>query len=319
MLESISSISGLIGRDLGVSEDELINAIDHRVQQVLGELDLEVREPIWSDIDLEQIVGLSTNRLPPFNPGNSEKGFRDAMILETYVQVLSDSEFSDYLAVLVTSDDLLIKAVNKRTETFDNQYPLGSIEDIRGIIAAISEELELELVEMIIPVASAYFFSPGDSSSVFSQFGIPSTIQKEYESAFLSHPPGADLRNTYAPSIHQSRFVKKEGDRFFWSNQIVFPSVAYRIAYSIGPTASSIGHTPSGIFNTDIYGDELSSSSTGQVYSSSSAFLPPNPSYVPVSNGRTIFEVIWSAVYTDDGGFVEPRVEELIFRGTDWS
>jgi len=319
LLDRVSSISDLIDHDLDVTEEVLLEALDRRVQQTLKNFELEIREPNWADIDLKQMVADSTDRLPPFNPGNSEKGFRDAVVLETYMQILEEPRFADHHAVLLTADELLRKAVIKRAKAYDNQYPPGSIEDIRGTIATISEELELELVKRISSIATALFFTLGDPNSIFTRFGIPARIQNEYESTFLSLPPGADLRNTYTPSINPSRFVQKEEARFHWSNQIVFPSVAYRITYSIGPTSSSLGLPPSGSYSTDLFSDEpgLSSSSTG--YSSSSGFMLPNPSYTPISNGRTLFDVVWTAVYSEVDGFTDPQVEELIFRGTEWS
>jgi len=265
------------------------------------------------------VVDDSANRKPPFSPGNSEKGLRDAIVLETYVQILEEARFADHHAVLVTTDDLLRKAVTSRAQAFGNQYPPGSIEDIRGIIATISEELELELINSMIPAASALFFTPGDPNSVFAKFAIPARIQTQHESAFSSRPPGADLRKTFAPTISQSRFVEKVDDRFHWSNQIVFPSVAYRITYSMGPSSSSLGVAPSGTYSSDIFGTDPGPSGTGAISSTSFGFPLPNPSYVAISNGLTVFEVIWSAVYSDDHGLAEPNVAELIFRGTEWS
>ena len=319
LMAQLSSISDLTGGDLDISEGSLLEALDRKVQQTLGDYGIEVREPDWPRIDLKQMAADSANRQPPFNPGNPEKGFRDAIVLETYLQLLQDPRFADHLAVLLTTDELLRKAVARRAGAFGNQYPPGSSEDIRGTIATISEELELELINRMVSVASALFFTPSDPNSVFARFGIPAKIQSQYESAFSARPPGADLRRTFAPTIYQSRFVEKVGDRFHWSNQIAFPSVAYRITYSVGPSSSSLGVAATGTYSSDLLGDDPSSLGTGAISSASSGFPLPNPSYVPTSNGRTLFEVVWSAIYSEDQGLTEPNVEKLIFRGTEWS
>ena len=315
----LQDISALLDRDLRVSEKDIFDSIEMSVKKTLDQYGIEVRDPDWKKVDIQELVSAATNRTPPFSSGNSEKGFRDAIILETYIQILIDPDFSDYHLSMVTNDELLIEAVKLRGSALRDNQSVGSIEDIRGIIAVFDEELHLELIESLVPIATSFFFTPGDQKSILSSFEILARIHNEFPSAFTTRSPGTDIRQTNAPSVRQSRFQNKEADRYFWANQVIFPTNAYRISYTVGPISSTGGTIPSGIYIRDPSSITRSRSTGETIISSDAGSVIPNPTYVLENSGQVVFEVIWSAEYSKETGFTNPDVHDLIYRSIDWS
>ncbi|RZF23977.1 hypothetical protein EVC45_41375 [Paraburkholderia sp. UYCP14C] len=104
----------LLGENWNVSQERIHAAIDAQIQAQLTELDLRVMRCDPVRVDWPELTRRSAFRLPPFQHGETEKGFRDAILCETFCQLV-DSLSGKATAVLVSKDGLVGTAVNERT------------------------------------------------------------------------------------------------------------------------------------------------------------------------------------------------------------
>jgi hypothetical protein len=68
----------------------------------------------------------SVFRLPPFDVGESEKGFRDAILVETFCQLVKTLPKTPAICriVLLSSDELLLEAATNRLHDRNNIFLL---------------------------------------------------------------------------------------------------------------------------------------------------------------------------------------------------
>ncbi|WP_168793584.1 PIN domain-containing protein [Paraburkholderia aromaticivorans] len=102
-------------------------------QSELDELGIAVRQCDPARVDWRKIMSSAGSRLPPFDPNpENEKGFKDAIVAETFEQLCGDlPAYGAESAILVTDDGLLASHVASRN------YPNGKV--IRGLDALQSE------------------------------------------------------------------------------------------------------------------------------------------------------------------------------------
>jgi len=112
-------------------------------QTELGELGIVVRQCDPARVDWRKIMSSAGCRLPPFDPNaENEKGFKDAIVAETFEQLCGDLPANGAeIAILVTDDELLLNHVASQN------YPNAKV--IRGV-GALQSELNF-LVSDIAP------------------------------------------------------------------------------------------------------------------------------------------------------------------------
>jgi PIN domain len=92
MLPTIQRLERLLGHNLNITK-EILDArvkevVDHQVQQY----HINVRTLDPAGVDWPRVMLDAAYRKPPFQSGEKEKGFRDALILETFMQIVGSSQ-----------------------------------------------------------------------------------------------------------------------------------------------------------------------------------------------------------------------------------
>jgi hypothetical protein len=105
LLPGLAKLEALLGHKLGISEE----IVDQRVEKstldqlaAAGLVELGVDE---SKIDLKNLILRSVTRQAPFDPGEKEKGFRDAIILETFYQKVENLPTSSQVCRIFFGDE----------------------------------------------------------------------------------------------------------------------------------------------------------------------------------------------------------------------
>lgn len=122
-----NELEEVLGVDLNLSARLSRDVFVARVEAALSELGvirvaLDAHAVDWSAVMLAAVY-----REPPFSPGKSEKGFRDALVLWTLRQAAARAASNDRL-VLATGDDLLAVAVS---EALPEARVLRSLEELK--------------------------------------------------------------------------------------------------------------------------------------------------------------------------------------------
>jgi len=113
-----------------------------------------------------KIMSDAAFREPPFSPGKSEKGFRDALIVEAAGQLIGSSPPNCRIAV-VSSDKLMTEALVKKSIAAQNVHLLSSIEELKGLINTLVSNVDEAFIEQMKAVAASFFYEPGDRESCF--------------------------------------------------------------------------------------------------------------------------------------------------------
>jgi hypothetical protein len=185
----------------------------------------------WRVAADRKLTHLVRYRTAPFEQGEKEKGFRDALIAEAFIQLVEGSPVAPGICriVLVTNDGSLTQAINARTTNTSNVSVLPSVEKLKGLINTLVSQVSEHRIGELRAKAEQFFFQEGSENKglVFRDKVIERIAERLSEpsitvpEAATAHKPGAWL-------IGSSDFVRKEGRRFFWTTRIGVELSAYR-------------------------------------------------------------------------------------------
>lgn len=210
------------------------------------------------DINWNEIIQSSIWREPPFesdpkNPDN-EKGFRDALILETIIEYVKNNS-GDRLFAFICNDNLLRDTTAKKLKTNENFSVYKSIEDFESYLKLQHEELTDKFIKSILKKASLKFYNPQDDNCLAFKERLPNMIEDKF-GKYINDPKLSDekqalmtgLRSSsqkWEPSaggkywVSNSQFVKIENKtNYHWSTEVVYAkkfireSVNYLLALS---------------------------------------------------------------------------------------
>lgn len=187
---SMANISGITGKQYrhNITIEEINVLIEKRFDKWLSAKNGKVVSTPIGRIDWKEVVRMSIWRLPPFEEKKArkyieEKGFRDAIILETVVD-LCRQERKPYDISFICRDAVLRDATNERLRDNPRFSSYGSINDFQSYLKLVNEQLKDEFIKLILNKASEKFFKVGDSDSYFYSKGIKNQILQEYKTYF---------------------------------------------------------------------------------------------------------------------------------------
>ncbi len=122
----------------------------------------------------------------PKNKDN-EKGFRDALILETLLDVCEKNKGSTKNIVFLCNDFLLRTSAELRLKHNRMVMVFESLSDFESYIKLTQQELTNKFVKSIQTHARAKFYSDGDPSTIYFRDNIKNTISQKF-SAELAVP-----------------------------------------------------------------------------------------------------------------------------------
>ena len=170
-----------------VTEDRIRREVEAKLDTWFKRFHWEVLPTPTNTINWPTVIKQAIWRIPPFsyNPKdkNDEKGFRDALILETLVHFVSQ-ESRDIQFAFLCKDQLLRESTESRLKSDTRFSAFELIEDFRTYLDLTKEKLEDKFIKTIISRASQKFFTKGDKSCLYYSADIRSSLLKKYESYF---------------------------------------------------------------------------------------------------------------------------------------
>jgi hypothetical protein len=91
LLPSIGKLERLLGHNLGISVDILSSRVRDAIGKQLKALGLTILPLDEKEINWQQVIDDAVFRRPPFEKGKTEKGFRDRLIAESFLQLAKKS------------------------------------------------------------------------------------------------------------------------------------------------------------------------------------------------------------------------------------
>jgi len=204
--QTLGAITG-INCDQVVSPDDqsLRAAIEAKFSQWANDCKASIIDTPTHSIDWRRLIDDAIHRVPPFEAAaddpkteNKEKGFRDALVLETAAHVETDQ--AEASVVLITKDELLKHAALKRLKS---PLVFESLSKFESHLAQLhddaSEAFALQLAE-----AARQAWDTSKDSNLFDSLQIKELFQKEF-AANLANPPRKNSQRTLEFSSHHNQ------------------------------------------------------------------------------------------------------------------
>lgn len=346
LLPSVQKLEKLLGHNLNITEAVVMNRVKEAIEKQLADYGIQPFSLVPEGVDWKRLMLDAVYRRPPFEPGEKEKGFRDALIAETFLQIIAASPHlpTDCRVILVTQDKNLADAVRNKTADRETVRVLNTLEELKGLINTLVAAISEDFVARIQDKAKSCFFQPREEESLYYREDIRIRIEGKgkFADRLSEVPPGADERENGKWVILPPHFTKKEGERVFWISRIRVEARAYK-RVGLGLT----GLYPVTISTDDaplLWTSGVLGPSAGQIpieFSQIQASSPLQPSpivnqdlfvglssepitYRPLSNrtlvasGESVFEVTWSVSVSADDWRSSAKVETIDFIETIW-
>jgi hypothetical protein len=220
---AINRIERLLGHNLALTDQILLDHVETKINEKEKALQLREIKLDHNKVDWSTLIHAANYRLPPFSPGEKEKGFRDAIVAESLLQLAADSPKTPKLCrvVLVTSDELLSEAVNDRISGLPGVSVLPSIEELKGLINTLVSDVDEEFIARLKPKANKLFFtSKDDKDTLYYKEDVRGRITEQFKVELAARPEGTTFRSNGKWLIGQPNFARKEGRRIFWTSRI---------------------------------------------------------------------------------------------------
>jgi hypothetical protein len=140
ILAKIKRVEGLTGKELKIDEQQIIESINKMINTQITELGLRILSLDIDRVDWAKLMDDAAFRRPPFSTTETEKGFRDALILAAIVQLAKSSpnDASSVRIVIVTGDRLLRDAIEANTVEVQNVHVEDSLDGVTSALQGTS-------------------------------------------------------------------------------------------------------------------------------------------------------------------------------------
>lgn len=308
LLPPIEKLERLLGHNLNITADIIRTRVKDAIRAQLEDLRFEPVEFKADDVKWSEVVEASVFRQPPFEAGEKEKGFRDALIAECFMQLVDSSPSTPRYCrvVMLTKDGLLASHLGERSRDKKNVKIFTDIKELRGLINTLVSEVKEELIEKVQPRAQEYFFVPNEKTAYFYTENVRDILSNQFKAELEQKAEGGQIRNNGTWYISKPEFLAKSGQRITWSTRVDVESKCYTQAESTEKTEpATVGLTglraPMGLARASLLRGLLAEK--GDM----------------VADGRTTFEVVWSVVVSTNLKFRNPKIEDLKFVEIDWT
>lgn len=135
-------------------------------------------------INWNQVIEDAIWRNPPFTfdpkDKDNEKGFRDALILETVSGICEANKGASTNIVFLCNDHLLRKSTEARQKHNKALLTFESISDFESYIKLTQQSLTDKFVKSIQTHARSKFYAPDDNTSIYFRENIRRTINEKF-------------------------------------------------------------------------------------------------------------------------------------------
>src|SRR5262249_14790224 len=139
-------------------KDKLIARVEEVIQAQIKEQEIEVVDLEVTAVDWTSLIKRAVLRHPPFEAGDKEKGFRDAIVLETFAQLHQKLRLSGPdKQVLLSNDSLLAEATHERMVGIDNVLLVKTWKELETLVSAAAASLQQSAAEKLVERAGLRF------------------------------------------------------------------------------------------------------------------------------------------------------------------
>jgi hypothetical protein len=319
MLPTIERLERLLGHNLNITLDILEMRVQAAVDRQVQQFGITVQPLNVSEVDWQRLMLDAAYRKPPFQLGEKEKGFRDALILETFLQLVAVTPTSPSVAriTLVSNDQLLRDSATTRVRSAGNVHVLESIDALKGLINTLGSSVDEQFIEAIRERAGEAFFKAKEESTLYYKASVGASLADILTKATFKLPDSADKYTVEKWTLSPPRFVKKVGQRIHWTTRFEAKLRALKSA----PPPQWLSMSPYMLSSTS--GQEVlttSTWSTNQSWPPSSVVISGSGGSEDqlVAYGTASMDVNWSLAVTTSGTLTKLQLESIQFVEVIW-
>ena len=226
---------------------------------------------------------------------NSEKGFRDSLILETLYEIWR--QYSEAYIVFISNDELTRSVATEKKGQSAKRLIFPSLSDLHSHLKLLADEHNQKFVSAVLANVTLAFYKLNDPNCVYTKFNVPERIYK-------NHSP--DLNPTFDPESARGVLLPSlsstEGKPLlkFWnplSEEKVF----------LGTTRFE---------SVDLVGRYIWKSQVNfvRLYGYESLFPNQNNNLVQPATRRiriAHFDVVWTSIVSD-AEISDPQIQEIV-------
>jgi hypothetical protein len=192
--EQIKELSGIAQASYSIHLDgeKIKKQVGNKLKKWLTSLNgIEAKTPV-SGIDWSAMVQSAVWRTEPFTydpkDKDNEKGFRDALILETLIDICNSNASTANTIVFICNDYLLRTTAEKRLKHNSKALVFESLVDFDAYIKLTQEKLTDKFVKAIQSHARLKFYLADDTSCIYYRENIRQAIKKKFADLFALPP-----------------------------------------------------------------------------------------------------------------------------------
>jgi predicted nucleic acid-binding protein len=348
LLPSVSTLEKLLGNSLNINKKILDRQIEDAIKTQLSELNISILNIDISKVDWNELINRSVYRQLPFEI-EKEKGFRDSLIAETFIQLVHNSPVTPSVCrlAIMTADRLLTAYIKEKTAEVKNVRILSTVSELESLINTLVSQVTEEFVSVIKEKVDNFFFENKENKAcLYYREGIRKKITEQFSSELNSTPREELIRENGTWFIGKPVFIKKTKQRTYWVTQIKVEAKLSKYEYSgqnISATGLLSGSGTSG--TSDSLATGRLSSIWNELYHSeapSKVKIPPDKiseilnrpiesltmrlpaltqatKKVDVTTGYSLYEIHWSVNITQTKKLTKPKIENIQFIVTKWN
>ncbi|MGE5565241.1 MAG: PIN domain-containing protein [Parcubacteria group bacterium] len=348
LLVPLAKLETLLGHKLGMNEDILSSRVEEAIQRQIKEYALKELVLDHSAVDWPIIIAASVTRSPPFSKGDTEKGFKDAVVLESFMQLAGGLPRSpaSCRVILLTADGLLADAAHARISQFNNVSVAADLSALRTVLNAVAAHLSQDTVDDLIGKVSALFFDdddPDNATVLYYKWGI---YEKLSDFSQLSMVPskGFSVRRKQT-LIGDTSFLRKVGQKVSLSTEVIaeveaVKKVARAVVTRTSPPPNALAPRPT-LSWSDLMSDRNALSATERLnlLSAEAAAAAKRAMYEPTISagllgtatsddslvwdevtvtGEHVFKVLWDVTLMQNGKIAKPQFTSVEYKNTHW-
>lgn len=317
LLPNLEKMERLLSHNLGINSEILKERIDSVIKKQVLEYGINVHQLDLNKINWADIVENSVSRIAPFEDGEKEKGFRDSLIAESYLQIVDGApkNVAKCRVVFVSEDSLLIEALSGRIKKLATASVISGFEELKSLINTLASEVDESFVAEIKSKAQRYFFIDStNKDTLYYREKISERIKNDFAEDLEELVDGCDFREQSGIKISPPQFEKKVGQRMHWVSRLRFTFKMYKKVnyFSISQSSQPLGllgleNPKSGILSLP-FPQSTNPASTGISITDDGSFRREF-----VCDGASIFSVRWSVTVSKVRNLSHPCIEGIAF------
>lgn len=183
--EQMRKISAITKRKYShrITKDQIKQNVSKKFEKWLKSKDGKIVYTPIKSINWESLIKSAIWKIPPFvfdpNKKDNEKGFKDALILETLLDYCYHEQ-RDVNIVFLCNDGLLRETADKKLKDDPKFLSYLSLSDFESYLKLSQEKLTKQFIMFLLKKASLKFFTLGDEACLALRENITGFLMEKY-------------------------------------------------------------------------------------------------------------------------------------------